>query len=115
MIDAHKRIHAAKLAMGHSGGDPIAPVARDLAKEAYVLCFDEFQVTDIADAMILRRLLEGLMNHGVVCVITSKCVSRFAWLYLRLIVTQSTSRRSLQEWNSTLKLYTRHRTSQVAL
>lgn len=71
MIDAHKRIHAAKLAMGHSGGDPIAPVARDLAKEAYVLCFDEFQVTDIADAMILRRLLEGLMNHGVVCVITS--------------------------------------------
>lgn len=71
MIDAHKRIHATKLTMGHSGGDPIAPVARDLAKEAYVLCFDEFQVTDIADAMILRRLLEGLMNHGVVCVITS--------------------------------------------
>ncbi|KAG1752528.1 AFG1-like ATPase-domain-containing protein [Suillus paluster] len=71
MIDAHKRIHASKIAMGHSGGDPIAPVARDLAKEAYVLCFDEFQVTDIADAMILRRLLEGLMNHGVVCVMTS--------------------------------------------
>lgn len=83
MIDAHKRIHAAKMAMGHSGGDPIAPVARDLAKEAYVLCFDEFQVTDIADAMILRRLLEGLMNHGVVCVITSKCASRFAWLYFK--------------------------------
>lgn len=71
MIDAHKRIHAAKMTMGHSGGDPIGPVARDLAKEAYVLCFDEFQVTDIADAMILRRLFEGLMNHGVVCVITS--------------------------------------------
>ncbi|KAG2042171.1 AFG1-like ATPase-domain-containing protein [Suillus americanus] len=71
MIDAHKRIHAAKMTMGHSGGDPIAPVARDLANGAYVLCFDEFQVTDIADAMILRRLLEGLMNHGVVCVITS--------------------------------------------
>ncbi|KAG0709893.1 AFG1-like ATPase-domain-containing protein [Suillus ampliporus] len=71
MIDAHKRIHATKIAMGHSGGDPIAPVARDLAREAYVLCFDEFQVTDIADAMILRRLLEGLMNHGVVCVMTS--------------------------------------------
>ncbi|OJA19365.1 hypothetical protein AZE42_00423 [Rhizopogon vesiculosus] len=71
MIDVHKRVHAAQIAMGHAGGDPIAPVARDLAKDAYVLCFDEFQVTDIADAMILRRLFEGLLNHGVVCVITS--------------------------------------------
>ncbi|KAF9226714.1 AFG1-like ATPase [Gyrodon lividus] len=72
MIDVHKRVHAAKLAMGGGdGGDPIAPVARDLAREAYVLCFDEFQVTDIVDAMILRRLLEGLLKHGVVCVITS--------------------------------------------
>ncbi|KAF8663442.1 hypothetical protein AX16_001012 [Volvariella volvacea WC 439] len=71
MIDVHKRVHAVKKAMGHDGGDPIVPVARDLANEASVLCFDEFQVTDIADAMILRRLLEGLMNHGVVCVMTS--------------------------------------------
>ncbi|KAI9574798.1 ATPase [Boletus coccyginus] len=76
MIDVHKRVHAAKLAMGligggGGGGDPIIPVARDLAREAYVLCFDEFQVTDIADAMILRRLLEGLSRHGVVCVLTS--------------------------------------------
>ncbi|KAF8138345.1 AFG1-like ATPase [Boletus edulis] len=83
MIDVHKRVHAAKLAMGligggggasvggGDGGDPIAPVARDLANEAYILCFDEFQVTDIADAMILRRLLEGLLRHGVVSVITS--------------------------------------------
>ncbi|KAK2466032.1 hypothetical protein APHAL10511_001674 [Amanita phalloides] len=71
MIDVHKRLHAAKIAMGHRGGDPIAPVARDLAREASVLCFDEFQVTDIADAMILRRLLESLLNYGVICVITS--------------------------------------------
>ncbi|KAG8218522.1 AFG1-like ATPase [Butyriboletus roseoflavus] len=89
MIDVHKRVHAAKLAMGlinggggasvggGDGGDPIAPVARDLAREAHVLCFDEFQVTDIADAMILRRLLEGLLKHGVVCVITSKLVSNY--------------------------------------
>jgi protein AFG1 len=71
MIDVHKRLHAAKLAMGYKGGDPIVPVARDLAREAYILCFDEFQVTDIADAMILRRLLESLLNYGVVFVMTS--------------------------------------------
>ncbi|KAF8622164.1 hypothetical protein AX15_007282 [Amanita polypyramis BW_CC] len=71
MIDVHKRLHAAKIAMGYRGGDPIVPVARDLAQEAYILCFDEFQVTDIAVAMILRRLLESLLNYGVVCVITS--------------------------------------------
>ncbi|KAI4522383.1 hypothetical protein K525DRAFT_361694 [Schizophyllum commune Loenen D] len=71
MIDVHKRIHTAKQHLGRHGGDPIAPVARDLAEQAYVLCFDEFQVTDIADAMILRRLLETLLNHGVVIVMTS--------------------------------------------
>ncbi|KAJ6490280.1 AFG1-like ATPase [Mycena vitilis] len=70
MIDVHKRIHAVKASAGDIG-DPILPVARDLANEASVLCFDEFQVTDIADAMILRRLLESLLNFGVVCVMTS--------------------------------------------
>jgi predicted ATPase len=44
MIDVHKRVHAAKAAMGFKGGDPIGPVARDLANDACVLCFDEFQV-----------------------------------------------------------------------
>ncbi|KAL1946471.1 hypothetical protein VTO73DRAFT_14575 [Trametes versicolor] len=71
MIDVHKRVHAMKAKLGARGGDPIEPVARDLAQEAYVLCFDEFQVTDIADAMILRQLFEKLMNFGVVSVITS--------------------------------------------
>ncbi|CDO73775.1 hypothetical protein BN946_scf185015.g103 [Trametes cinnabarina] len=71
MIDVHKRVHAMKAKLGARGGDPIEPVARDLAQEAYVLCFDEFQVTDIADAMVLRQLFEKLINLGVVCVITS--------------------------------------------
>jgi peroxisome-assembly ATPase len=44
MIDVHKRVHAAKAAVGYKGGDPIEPVARDLANDACVLCFDEFQV-----------------------------------------------------------------------
>ncbi|TFY73602.1 hypothetical protein EWM64_g10410 [Hericium alpestre] len=71
MIDVHKRVHAMKLRMGHEQGDPIGPVATEIAEQASVLCFDEFQVTDIVDAMILRRLLETLLDHGVVCVITS--------------------------------------------
>ena len=71
ILDVHKRMHAAKAA---GAGDPLLPVARDLANEAHVLCLDEFQVTDIADAMILRWLLDTLLEHGVVCVFTSKCV-----------------------------------------
>ncbi|WFD27542.1 peroxisome-assembly ATPase [Malassezia nana] len=57
----------------HEGSeiDPIEPVVREIARETQVLCFDEFQVVDIVDAMILRRLLEGLLRYGVVTVLTS--------------------------------------------
>lgn len=87
MQDVHKRLHALKMKHGNDL-DAIQYVAADIAEQSSVLCFDEFQCTDVADAMILRRsatpltlpqawvltypsLLGALMSHGVVLVTTS--------------------------------------------
>ncbi|WP_455477830.1 cell division protein ZapE [Bartonella sp. B10] len=74
MADLHERINVYRQTskrgkVVHS--DPILAVAKDLAQEAQILCFDEFSVTDIADAMVLGRLISTLFDQGVFFVATS--------------------------------------------
>ncbi len=74
MADIHDRIKEARrqIKIGAlKDGDPIVPVAAALADETRLLCFDEFSVTDIADAMILARLFRHVFQHGTVVVATS--------------------------------------------
>jgi cell division protein ZapE len=68
--DVHTRIHAWKKAHPDVS-DPIPPLADRIAADSALLCFDEFQVNDIADAMILGRLFQALFDRGVVVVTTS--------------------------------------------
>jgi cell division protein ZapE len=87
MTETHKRLHEWR-AMSTSeraqqpefvreaGEDPIAPIAKRICNESWLICFDEFQVNDVADAMILGRLFEKLLSYGAVIVLTSNCPPR---------------------------------------
>jgi cell division protein ZapE len=68
MVETHACIHELRR---NGNGEEIASVARMVANEAALLCFDEFQVRDVADAMILGRLFQQLFDLGVVIVATS--------------------------------------------
>jgi cell division protein ZapE len=74
MLDVHERIYLIRQEVKfgeHASEDPIAHVAEELAEEAWLLCFDEFHVTDIADAMILGRLFARLFERDTVVVATA--------------------------------------------
>ena len=68
MLETHERLRKARES---EAGDPIEPVAEEIASEAKLLCFDEMQVTNPADAMILSRLFAKLIDEGVRVVTTS--------------------------------------------
>ena len=74
MRDVHASLARLKLE-----ADPLASVAQQIAKRHRLVCFDEFHVTDIADAMILGRLLSGLLGNGVVLVLTSNYAPDDLW------------------------------------
>ena len=74
MAEVHERIYGYRqqIARGEIGdGDVIALTAHSIFEQAWLLCFDEFHVTDIADAMILGRLFSKLFELGTVVVATS--------------------------------------------
>jgi cell division protein ZapE len=75
MLEVHDRLHRRREELAAKGAPPeadtIVPVAKEIATETRLLCFDEFQVTNIADAMILARLFETLFDEGITVVATS--------------------------------------------
>jgi cell division protein ZapE len=66
MQTVHRELHAKQ-----GQAEPLAAIVRDWAKEAQLLCLDEFHITDITDAMVMKRLLEAFFEQGVVIVTTS--------------------------------------------
>lgn len=69
-MDIHVRLHRARSQASYAG-DPLIQIGREVRNESRVLCFDEFQVTDIADALILKRLFGAIWESGGVMVSTS--------------------------------------------
>jgi cell division protein ZapE len=71
MLEVHRTLHKWRSDDSREESDPIPALAKKISKDAILLCFDELQVTDIADAMILGRLFDELFSLNVIVVATS--------------------------------------------
>eukprot|EP01084_Bolivina_argentea_P027693 51453_1 len=79
MLNIHNDIHLNTQKLKNSGlsanemrnYDPIPEISLNIAKKSTILCFDEFQVTDIVDAVLLNRLFTSLFHYGIICIATS--------------------------------------------
>lgn len=71
MLNIHKQLHNAKMIQKLQGDEVFDYVIQSTLSKGKILCFDEFQVTDVADALILKRLFTGLLQNGTVIVATS--------------------------------------------
>jgi protein AFG1 len=70
MLNVHKQMHQAKM-VHKIEGDVLPHIVQNTIQNGHIICFDEFQVTDVADALILRRLFTGLLESGAIIVATS--------------------------------------------
>lgn len=70
MLDVHKQMHDIKM-VRKIDGDVMPKVVDSIIRRGRIICFDEFQVTDVADALILRRLFTGLFERGAIVIATS--------------------------------------------
>ena len=71
MLSVHQHMHQVRQSNDYESGNVLPPVIHKIAQKGRLICLDEFQVTDVADAMILKQLFEGLWQQGCVVVVTS--------------------------------------------
>ncbi len=71
--DVHAALHVWRKSSARLGPDPLPVIAHDIARQICLLCLDELEIKDIADAMIVGGLFKDLLAHGVVIVTTSNC------------------------------------------
>jgi cell division protein ZapE len=71
MAEVHDRLHGWRRETRGTKADPLPQVAAEIAEASWLICFDEFHVVNVADAMILSRLFESLFHRGAMVVATS--------------------------------------------